>query len=44
MSGAGVDLFKIVPYLQEIEHQEAAGELDSAEGFIVRSGVYYTTK
>jgi len=44
MSGAGIDLFKIVPYLEEIEHQEAAGGSDSADGFIVRGGVYYTTK
>ena len=44
MGGARIDLFKIVAYLKEIEHQDAARGSGSAERFIVCGGDHYTTK
>ena len=44
MGGARVYLFKVVPYLEEIEHQEVARGSDSAESFIVHGSGHYTTR
>ena len=44
IGGARVDLFKVVPFLEEIEHQEVAGGSDSAERFIVHGGGHCTIR